>query len=269
MRTLLMTTALVAAFGAAAAAQTTAPVAGGATTPAVTGGARTAGTVEASDLIGARIYAADYEGDPQEFHAGGAEWDDIGEVSDVLVTPAGDVAAVIIDVGGFLGVGERVVAVGIDEIAFIRTGEGEDDWRAVIDRSRASLEKQPEFDAEAARAENGLMRAGEAANADSMAREGWVVAKRGEYSVDDLRGATVYGPTDEEIGEISDLILSPSGEVEAGLLDVGGFLSLGERTVAIPFSQMSLLREIDGDDVRVYVASSEEQLRKMPEYKAN
>lgn len=48
----------------------------------------------------------------------GAEGEHIGEINDVLVSPEGEVEAVIIGVGGFLGIGEKDVAVAMNALEF-------------------------------------------------------------------------------------------------------------------------------------------------------
>ena len=59
----------------------------------------------ASDLIGAAVYGSANE-----------DADMIGDINDIVITPEGEVAAVIVGVGGFLGIGEKNVAVEYDTI---------------------------------------------------------------------------------------------------------------------------------------------------------
>ncbi len=46
----------------------------------------------------------------------------------------------------------------------------------------------------------------------------------------------VYDPNDSKIGEISDVLVSKEGRIEAFIVSVGGFLGVGEKDVAVPFS---------------------------------
>jgi hypothetical protein len=46
----------------------------------------------------------------------------------------------------------------------------------------------------------------------------------------------VYDPSYAKIGEISDVLVSKDGKIEALIVSVGGFLGLGEKDVAVPFS---------------------------------
>ena len=46
----------------------------------------------------------------------------------------------------------------------------------------------------------------------------------------------VYDPSDAKIGEITDVLVGKDGKVEAFIISVGGFLGIGEKDVAVPFS---------------------------------
>jgi sporulation protein YlmC with PRC-barrel domain len=46
----------------------------------------------------------------------------------------------------------------------------------------------------------------------------------------------VYDPSDAKIGEISDVLVGKDGKVEAFIVSVGGFLGIGQKDVAVPFS---------------------------------
>ena len=45
----------------------------------------------------------------------------------------------------------------------------------------------------------------------------------------------VYDPSDAKIGEISDVLVSKDGKIDAFIVGVGGFLGIGEKDVAVPF----------------------------------
>lgn len=96
----------------------------------------------------------------------------------------------------------------------------------------------------------------------AVEREGYTLARAGEYEVETLTGSNLYGVGDEDIGEIGDLVLS-DGQVSDVIVEVGGFLGLGEKEVLIPFERLSVLRSNDGD-IRVYIDSTEEELEAMP-----
>jgi PRC-barrel domain len=49
----------------------------------------------------------------------------------------------------------------------------------------------------------------------------------------------VYDPSDAKIGEIKDVLVGRGGEVAAFIVSVGGFLGVGEKDVAVPFSAVN------------------------------
>jgi len=68
----------------------------------------------------------------------GVNKEKIGEIESVLGTSNGKVAAVTIEVGGFLGIGERHVIIPVDAIGF-------DGLRMSVDMSKEELEALPEW----------------------------------------------------------------------------------------------------------------------------
>lgn len=78
--------------------------------------------VLASKFIGMRLFATENQILPDANLKPGAEneWDDIGEVNDVILSQQGEVKAVILGVGGFLGLGEKNVAIPMENIKFVK-----------------------------------------------------------------------------------------------------------------------------------------------------
>jgi hypothetical protein len=56
---------------------------------------------------------------------------------------------------------------------------------------------------------------------------------------------SVYDPSDNKIGEIADVLVSEDGRVEALIIGVGGFLGVGEKDVAVPFSAVKGTKKND------------------------
>lgn len=83
----------------------------------------------ASDFIGKRVYTKAGE--------------DIGEVNDLIVTDNGGVQAVVLGVGGFLGIGEKDVAVRMAAIEMQKDGES---TKLVVDASKEQLTEAPAYD---------------------------------------------------------------------------------------------------------------------------
>jgi sporulation protein YlmC with PRC-barrel domain len=55
-------------------------------------------------------------------------------------------------------------------------------------------------------------------------------------TVTDWYKQSVYDPSNNKIGEVMDVLLVPDGRVSALIVGVGGFLGMGEKDVAVPFS---------------------------------
>jgi sporulation protein YlmC with PRC-barrel domain len=81
-----------------------------------------------SDLMGADVKTTNDE--------------DLGSVTDVIVDESGSIIALVVGVGGFLGMGERDVAIGWDDVTKSRTG---DNHELRVSVTRDSLSAAPEF----------------------------------------------------------------------------------------------------------------------------
>jgi len=80
-------------------------------------------------------------------------------------------------------------------------------------------------------------------------------------------GQLVTNDAGENIGSISDLLLDKSGGIANVVIGVGGFLGIGEKDVALPYTALSITADPDGKRV-VKVAASKEQLKAAPDFKA-
>ena len=80
-------------------------------------------------------------------------------------------------------------------------------------------------------------------------------------------GAKVKNDAGDTVGDIYDLLFSPQGQINTVVLGVGGFLGLGERTVAVPYSTLSFKVGPKGERI-IIVPLSKENLVKAPEFKA-
>lgn len=83
----------------------------------------------ASNIIGTTVY-------------GGAD-ENLGEINDLLVDRSGNVVAAVIGVGGFLGIGEKDVAVPFQAVEMSRTTDG--NQRLVLRKSKDELKSAPTF----------------------------------------------------------------------------------------------------------------------------
>ncbi|RLJ41131.1 PRC-barrel domain protein [Litoreibacter meonggei] len=228
-----------------------------------------AAELRVSDLIGKRIYTAEADVDTVANDVS-TEWDDIGEINDVIMSRDGETRAILLDIGGFLGIGEKTVAVNMDELKLVADGNDAGDYFVVFTSNRAALEGAPAFDSDTIGGWTDAkmdMETDTAGPRIGMEREGYETYDTSKLTTEMVTGAAVYDQNDEHIGEVSKLILSDAGEITEAVIDVGGFIGLGEKPVALKMQELDILRQTDGDDLRVYVSQSKEALEALPEWK--
>jgi PRC-barrel domain len=83
----------------------------------------------------------------------------------------------------------------------------------------------------------------------------------------DLIGQTVLAPDNAKIGSISELILTRDGKtVEGFVIGVGGFLGIGERSVALKMDQLQIAMQPDGS-VKLTSDVKKDDLANAPAFK--
>jgi len=284
----------------------------------------------ASDIIGETVY-----------NGSGEDAEKIGDVNDIVVAADGNVESVIVGVGGFLGIGEKDVAVNFDEVEW--TDRDGDRWM-VVATTKDQLKEQPAFDrtpyepaqAPVAATDTGLPADQSTAQAplpaapvdsgqgttetaeapapavtddsggqtttetvqvpiaptdsnQTSAETAQAPADKGAAATDttttaaidrstltempmddnvraeDLIGTTVYGANEETIGEIGDVVLTADGKIDAYIIDVGGFLGIGEKEVAIGSDNLTFMTD-NGENRYLYTDFTKEQLEATPNY---
>lgn len=332
IRTLLATTALAALLTSGAIAQDAAPVdpaaapatteapadpAAPAATDAATGGDVESGAMEETDInepwdMSAGYVAADTDNlgsrliDQPVYSSAGDDAEEIGNITDLVFDESGQITAVVIGVGGFLGIGEKAVAVDFQDLEFTLAADNTERW--VLPTSADALTAAPDFvweedepvdgdeamepvdgaavttdpamapatdDAMAPAADNAMAPATDAAapaaTTDAapapmaMPREGYEPLEMEALTADNVTGATVVGPDGNDIAEVEDILLTQDGQIDAMLVDFGGFLGLGQKTVAVGMENLEFAANADGD-LLVYSDFTREQLEAAPEY---
>jgi hypothetical protein len=79
-----------------------------------------------------------------------------------------------------------------------------------------------------------------------------------------MKGADVVGSDDKKIGDISDLLFSKDGKLEAYILSVGGFLGVGAKEVALAPSNVQIVQ--DNNNWKVKVSMTKDQLAQAPNF---
>lgn len=101
----------------------------------------------ASNLIGMRVYAVQADIDATKAYPAEArtDWADVGEVNDVVLDWDGSVKAVVLGVGGFLGVGEKDVAIEMASLRKVRESNDATEWFLVVNTSKDMLTNAPAY----------------------------------------------------------------------------------------------------------------------------
>jgi hypothetical protein len=103
--------------------------------------------VLASSLIGMRVYAVEADVDASQAYPADArkDWADVGEVNDVVLDWNGSIKAVVLGVGGFLGVGEKDVAIEMSSLRKVRESYDSTDWFLVVNTTKDLLTNAPAY----------------------------------------------------------------------------------------------------------------------------
>lgn len=266
IRTLMTTTAIAVLLSSGAMAQdatTTAP----ATTAMPADDILAKGFVAtdsdnlASEIIGKQVYSS-----------AAADAEHIGDINNLVVGDDGSIEAVIIGVGGFLGMGEKNVAVSMAALQWVAAEDNTE--RYVLETTKEALNTAPAFewadDNDADVAANNTMAADPAmapadqtatgtvvtdtaaapaagTRMDPLVRDGFTDFDEAQLTAEELIGTNVYGTNDEHIGAIGDLALNADGSIDAIVIDFGGFLGIGTKPVAVAYEDLNFLANTNQD----------------------
>jgi sporulation protein YlmC with PRC-barrel domain len=91
------------------------------------------------------------------------------------------------------------------------------------------------------------------------------VQPAGQWSAGQFIGSPVTNEAGENIGDVNDVLFDKTGRVSTAVIGVGGFLGIGEKSVAVPFGALSFTADSAGKRV-VTVPLSKERLQAAPAY---
>ncbi|RVB76153.1 PRC-barrel domain containing protein [Mesorhizobium sp. M7A.F.Ca.CA.002.04.1.1] len=238
----------------------------------------------ATNIIGENVY-----------NGTGDDAQNIGDVNDIVLTKDGKAQYLVIGVGGFLGLGAKNVTYDFSKAQWAE--KNGDRW-LVAQTTKEELQAQPDFNrkaydpAPATTASNAPAAVAPAAapavapsdktaqapaptTPDASAPDQTKTAAIdkstltempvGEIRADDLKGTTVYGANDAKVGEIGDVVLAPDKKADAVIVDVGGFLGIGEKEVAVGMDNLKFMTDKAGNKY-LYTTFTKEQLEAQTAY---
>lgn len=245
----------------------------------------------------------------------------IGDVNDVALSADGKVRALVVGVGGFLGIGEKNVAVDVSQVTWAnadgkmrlyvsttkdalnaapayntdklhkqfvsqgpKTGNGNsgnmqmssDTGGQNANSGQNAMSKDNGQQATAMANANGNMASGQKmakSNNQSMSADQSKSSSNSQASADvqsaeKLIGTPVTGPNDKQLGKIGDVIVGKSEKtVKAYIVDVGGFLGIGSKPVALAADSLDISQGSNGN-VNVNAPFTKKQLNNQPKYTA-
>ncbi|AZO45638.1 PRC-barrel domain containing protein [Mesorhizobium sp. M7D.F.Ca.US.005.01.1.1] len=218
-----------------------------ATTTAATAPAAVADGSLVTKIIGADVY---------DSAADNAE--KIGDVKDIVLSKDGKAKYIIIGVGGFLGLGEKNVAYDFSKAEWVeKKGER---W-LVAKTTKEDLQAQQDFDLKvydtaaapntndvaATTTNNEAAPATDKTATAAIDKSSLTEMPMDKISTKDFIGTNVYGADDAKVGEIGDVVMTGDKKVDAVIVDVGGFLGMGEKQVAIGLEKLKFMSDKDGN----------------------
>lgn len=84
-----------------------------------------------------------------------------------------------------------------------------------------------------------------------------------ELTSQTVDGANVYGPDDYHIGDVSHL--HGFGHTAQAVVDVGGFLGIGAKRVALSVASLNFMRDENGN-VHATTSMTKDELKNLPEH---
>jgi sporulation protein YlmC with PRC-barrel domain len=216
-----------------------------------------------------------------------AAGDVVGEIDAVLVDRDGKVSSVVMDVSGWLE-SEKLVGIKWSELKQDVDGnltvtnltkeqaEGMEGY-AYADPQRRGQVLTEEGEIYAPMTGTETAASTDAANTtgtttgttdSAMAPAGPSEIRNSDGTVNtsNVLGATLEGGSGDNIGEIDEVIINTDGKVQGVVVDVGGILGVGARSVLLDWNDIEMTQR-DGKEV-LTINATEETLKAMPEYKA-
>lgn len=205
-----------------------------------------------------------------------AQNETIGEIKSIHLDPNGKVDGVLVGVGGFLGVGEREVLLNWRDLQIENNGEivrvnaTKDQLKAMAGYKY----KDPSWRGTVF-TDSGVWkddRTTTAPNTATASNTAAVTTKStgdfnaaGHMSGNAIIGKTVKNAANESVGKIEDIYVDSSGAIKQVVVSVGGFLGMGAKDVAVPWSDLKFGR--DGNSLTVMTNWTKDSLKAMPDYK--
>ncbi len=192
--------------------------------------------------------------------------EEIGEVDDLIMTRSGRIKKAVLSVGEFLGTGERLVAVPfrllkVSKLGHVVYGVGKEQLMTYPEFSYREERMYgepyypaPFFGREVPIPSHSSVMTGARCRGESLP---WAWAYYPDrLRVSALMDQVILDQSGQENADLNDLLIGREGTVEQIILDIGGFLGLGTKLVAVDYRPLKVT-----DRGIVYNVTKEELLR--------
>ena len=78
-----------------------------------------------------------------------------------------------------------------------------------------------------------------------------------------LKGAAIYDADDEKVGTVDHI--DGVGMDSTAVVDVGGFLGIGAKPVALPLHELDFMRD-EGGEIHAMTSWTKDELKQLPEH---
>jgi sporulation protein YlmC with PRC-barrel domain len=82
----------------------------------------------------------------------------------------------------------------------------------------------------------------------------------------EIQDAAVMSRENEEIADVSDVLLTEDGSIDAIVVNVGGVLGMGSKPVKVPFDRLTLQTNDEDGEMSIVIPMSQKELEDMPRY---
>jgi sporulation protein YlmC with PRC-barrel domain len=84
--------------------------------------------------------------------------------------------------------------------------------------------------------------------------------KSDQFLVSSFKGTDVLGPDDKKIGDVTDLLFDKTGNIQAVIVGVGGFLGIGAKDVALTLPSFDVVPGKDGQSPTLKLSMTKDEL---------
>jgi hypothetical protein len=164
--------------------------------------------------------------------------------NEIVLSSEGEVRALVVGIGGFLGMGEQDVAVTMDQITVASNSDDRSDMFGVVNTGSEMLKSSPVYQRMSMTTEQTGANMAQGSDrspfaAPPMARDGYNRVEAADVTTELLMGKSVCDVKDADMGTVTNMIIADNGMIAEVAVDFGGFLGIGVSHAALIYRTAS------------------------------